>query len=233
VRCCRGPSGGGPGPRIHPPRAPVRSRRRRSGRTRRPRRPAWCSSSGGRRRPGEAGVALTSTSKPSISLRVAVMLGASGRGGDQTMGKVFKPATEAWPRAATLPTFVAARRLAGLAGRSPGPPSRTAPTRAGRYPAASLEVSGTLLPPCWWTGCPIGAPAAWSAPPRPRWRQPGAAAGELGALGFWQPDGTFITSIDDLRHWLADRRRRVAELWPLFDTLRLVTGASVLSSEPS
>jgi len=28
--------------------------------------------------------------------------------------------------------------------------------------------------------------------------------GELGALGFCQPDGTFITSLDDLRQWLAE-----------------------------
>ncbi len=28
--------------------------------------------------------------------------------------------------------------------------------------------------------------------------------GELGALGFCQPDGTFITTLDDLRHWLSE-----------------------------
>jgi DDE superfamily endonuclease len=28
--------------------------------------------------------------------------------------------------------------------------------------------------------------------------------GPLGALGFCQPDGTFITSLDDLRQWLAE-----------------------------
>ena len=28
--------------------------------------------------------------------------------------------------------------------------------------------------------------------------------GPLGALGFCQPDGTFITSLDDLRHWLGE-----------------------------
>jgi hypothetical protein len=31
--------------------------------------------------------------------------------------------------------------------------------------------------------------------------------GALGALGFCQPDGTFITSLDDLRHWLAEMAR--------------------------
>ena len=28
--------------------------------------------------------------------------------------------------------------------------------------------------------------------------------GELAALGFCQPDGSFITSLDDLRHWLCE-----------------------------
>jgi hypothetical protein len=31
--------------------------------------------------------------------------------------------------------------------------------------------------------------------------------GPLGALGFCQPDGTFITSLDDLRRWLAEMAR--------------------------
>jgi hypothetical protein len=26
----------------------------------------------------------------------------------------------------------------------------------------------------------------------------------VAALGYCQPDGTFITSLDDLRHWLAE-----------------------------
>jgi hypothetical protein len=28
--------------------------------------------------------------------------------------------------------------------------------------------------------------------------------GELGAVGFCQPDGTFITTLGDLRHWLSE-----------------------------
>jgi hypothetical protein len=31
--------------------------------------------------------------------------------------------------------------------------------------------------------------------------------GPLAALGYCQPDGTFITSLDDLRHWLAEMAR--------------------------
>jgi DDE superfamily endonuclease len=31
--------------------------------------------------------------------------------------------------------------------------------------------------------------------------------GPLSALGYCQPDGTFITSLDDLRHWLAEMAR--------------------------
>jgi hypothetical protein len=35
-------------------------------------------------------------------------------------------------------------------------------------------------------------------------RQPGPTAGRAAALGYCQPDGTFITSLDDLRQWLAE-----------------------------
>src|SRR4029453_16380851 len=56
-----------------------------------------------------------------------------------------------------------------------------------------------------WTGCPTGGPGAWSGSCK---REVGDSLdlllGELVALGVCQPDGTFVTSLDDLGERLAE-----------------------------
>jgi hypothetical protein len=37
--------------------------------------------------------------------------------------------------------------------------------------------------------------------------------GPLAALGYCQPDGTFITSLDDLRHWLGEMAKPARRSW--------------------
>jgi hypothetical protein len=104
-----------------------------------------------------------------------------------------------------LPTFVATRSRAGLAGRPPGPPAAIAPARHRRHPSAAAGVRLDAVAAVLLDGL--------------SYRRAGRAVGisktevgdsldlllgELGALGFCQPDGTFITTLDDLRHWLSE-----------------------------
>ncbi len=114
--------------------------------------------------------------------------------GDQTIGKVLKPAWRSGPLV-ILPALLAARTRPGLAGRSPRPPAPSAAARTRRHPATVA-------------GGPLGRRCC---------SHPGRAVvpaevgdsldlllGPLAALGYCQPDGTFITSLDDLRHWLGE-----------------------------
>jgi hypothetical protein len=97
------------------------------------------------------------------------------------------------------PAVVAARRGAGLAGRPPRPPGR------GGTPPLALEVRLDAVAAVLLDGL--------------SYRRAGRAVGisktevgdslapllgELGALGFCQPDGTFVTTLDDLRALLAE-----------------------------
>jgi hypothetical protein len=95
------------------------------------------------------------------------------------------------PRA-SLPAAV----LAWLAARLVHPGAIPS-ARYRRHRPLSLESAWTRSPRCCWMGCRTGAPAVWSASPRPRWRQPGLAAWRACRGGFCQPDGTFITTLDD------------------------------------
>ena len=125
--------------------------------------------------------------------------------GDQTIGKVSKPALEVWsplsycPRS-SLPVEV----LAWLAGRlahlaPPRPPGR------GGTPPLALEVRLDAVAAVLLDGL--------------SYRRAGRAVGisktevgdsldlllgELGALGFCQPDGSFVTTLDDLQALLAE-----------------------------
>jgi hypothetical protein len=121
------------------------------------------------------------------------------------MGKVSKPAMEVWsplsycPRS-SLPVEV----LAWLAGRlahltPPRPPGR------GGTPPLALEVRLDAVAAVLLDGLSY----------RRAGRMVGISKtevgdsldlllGELGALGFCQPDGTFVTTLDDLRALLAE-----------------------------
>ena len=125
--------------------------------------------------------------------------------GDQTIGKVSKPALEVWsplsycPRS-SLPVEV----LAWLAGRlahltPPRPPGR------GGTPPLALEVRLDAVAAVLLDGLSY----------RRAGRMVGISKtevgdsldlllGPLGALGFCQPDGTFVTTLDDLRALLAE-----------------------------
>jgi hypothetical protein len=63
--------------------------------------------------------------------------------------------------------------------------------------------------PRWcWTGCRTGGPVAWSASPRPRSATAWTCCwGPLAALGFCQPDGSFLTTLYQLGEWLAEMAR--------------------------
>jgi hypothetical protein len=124
------------------------------------------------------------------------------------------------PRVVILPAFLAARHGAWLAGRSLGPPAPTAPTQAWRHPAA---VAGG--PPgrrrrraARRAVVPARRPGGRHLQDRGR-RQHDLLLGPLGALGFCQPDGTFITSLESLasgcRRWPRSARRSWWMGWPL------------------
>jgi WhiB family transcriptional regulator, redox-sensing transcriptional regulator len=103
-----------------------------------------------------------------------------------------------------LPAFVAARRGAGLAGRSRCPPGAIPPGTGGT-PPLSLEVRLDAVAAVLLDGLSY----------RRAGRMVGISKtevgdsldlllGPLGALGFCQPDGTFITTLDDLRGLLVE-----------------------------
>jgi hypothetical protein len=83
-------------------------------------------------------------------------------------------------------------------------PTRAAPRR-GRWRSA-----WTRSPRCCWTGCRPACRAGGGDLQDRGGRQPGPVAwslGPLGSLGCCQPDGTFITSLDQLRRWLGEMAR--------------------------
>jgi hypothetical protein len=125
--------------------------------------------------------------------------------GDQTIGKVLTPARRSGPLV-ILPALLAARTRAGLAGRSPRPPASTTPARPGRHPATSA-------------GGPPGRRRRGHILDGLSYRRAGRAVGisktevgdsldlllgPLAAVGYCQPDGSFITSLDQLRELLAE-----------------------------
>jgi DDE superfamily endonuclease len=125
--------------------------------------------------------------------------------GGQNIGKVFKPAMEVWPRVVILPAFVAARQGPRLAGRPPGPPCATAPARPGGTPPLALEVRLDAVAAVLLDGLSY----------RRAGRMVGISKTEVGDsmdlllgpladLGFCQPDGTFITTLEELGRWLGE-----------------------------
>jgi hypothetical protein len=126
-----------------------------------------------------------------------------GVDGYQTIGKVLTPDWRVWsPSSYCL--RVAARRGAGLAGRSRGSPAATPSARPGRHPPLSLEVRLDA----------VGAALLDGLSYRRAGRAVGISTtgvgdsldlllGPLGALGFCQFNGTFIATLDDLRRGAA------------------------------
>jgi len=124
--------------------------------------------------------------------------------GDQTIGKVLKPAWRFGPRVYCPRSWLPARVLAWLADRLAHlHPAR--PPGQGGTPPLSLEVRLDAVAAVLLDGL--------------SYRRAGRAVGisktevgdsvdlllgPLAALGYCQPDGSFITSLDDLRHWLAE-----------------------------
>jgi len=128
--------------------------------------------------------------------------------GDQTIGKVFKPAKEVWSPVAYCPrSSLPANALAWLAARlahlaPPRPPGQ------GGAPPLPLEVRLDAVAAVLLDGL--------------SYRRAGRAVGisktevgdsldlllgPLGALGFCQPDGSFITTLDQLAQRLAEMAR--------------------------
>jgi hypothetical protein len=128
--------------------------------------------------------------------------------GDQTLGKVSKPARRSDPRAVILPAFVAARQGAGLAGRHLA--HLTLPRRPGQGGARPLSLQVRLDA--------VAAVLLDGLSYRRAGRMVGMSKTEVGdsldlllgplaALGFCQPDGTFITSLDELSERLGGNGR--------------------------
>src|SRR6266487_3231146 len=128
--------------------------------------------------------------------------------GDQTIGKVSKPALEVWSPLSYCPrSSLPADVLAWLAARLTHlVPSR--PPGKGGTPPLSLEVRLDAVAAVILDGL--------------SYRRAGRAVGisktevgdsldlllpELATLGYCQPDGSFITSLDDLRQWLGEMAR--------------------------
>jgi hypothetical protein len=125
--------------------------------------------------------------------------------GDQTIGKVSKPAWRSGPRL-ILPALVAARSRAGLAG--PPPCAHLVPPRPpgqGGTPPLALEVRLDAVAAVLLDGLSY----------RRAGRMVGISKTEVGdsldlllgplaALGFCQPDRTFITTLEELGQWLAE-----------------------------
>jgi hypothetical protein len=124
---------------------------------------------------------------------------------DQTIGKVSKPAMEVWsllsycPRS-SLPADVLAwlaTRLAHL--HPPRPPGQ------GGTPPLSLEVRLDAVAAVLLDGLSYRRAARMVAISKTEVGDSlDLLLGELAAIGYCQPDGTFITTVDDLREWLAE-----------------------------
>jgi hypothetical protein len=125
--------------------------------------------------------------------------------GDQTIGKVSDACQEVWSPVAYCPrSSLPAKALVWLASRlayltPPRPPGK------GGTPPLLLEVRLDA----------VGAVLLDGLSYRRAGRMVGISKtevgdsldlllGELAALGFCQPDGTFITSLNDLGQWLAE-----------------------------
>ncbi len=104
-----------------------------------------------------------------------------------------------------------ADRLAHL--HPPRPPGQ------GGTPPLSLEVRLDAVGRWCWTGCRTGAPAGRSGSCKTEVGDSlDLLLGPLGTLGFCQPDGTCITTLDDLREllgrWPAPARLSWWTGWP-------------------
>ena len=101
------------------------------------------------------------------------------------------------------PAFLAARTGAGLAGRAPHPPTPRPPGQGGT-PPLSLEVRLDAVAAVLLDGLSYRrAGRAVGVSKTEVGDSMDLLLGPLADLGFCQPDGTFITSLDDLRCWLA------------------------------
>src|SRR4029453_17205338 len=116
---------------------------------------------------------------------------------DQTIGRVLTPARRSGPLV-ILPAFVAVRRRAGLAGRSPRRPGPTRPPGQGGNRPLPLDVRLDAVAAVLLDGLSYRRAA----------RMVGISKTEVGdsldlllpklaALGYCQPDGSFITSLEE------------------------------------
>ncbi len=125
--------------------------------------------------------------------------------GDQTIGKVSKPALEVWSPLSYCPrSSLPADVLAWLADRlahllPPRPPGQ------GGTPPLSLEVRLDAVAAVLLDGLSYRRAARMVGISKTEVGDSlDLLLGELGALGFCQPDGTFVTTLDDLRELLAE-----------------------------
>src|SRR6266536_3360568 len=130
--------------------------------------------------------------------------------GDQTIGKVSKPALEVWSPLSYCPrSSLPADVLAWLADRlahllPPRPPGQ------GGTPPLSLEVRLDAVAAVLLDGLSYRRAARMVGISKTEVGDSlDLLLGELGALGFCQPDGTFVTTLDDLRELLNASREFV------------------------
>src|SRR6266545_2159086 len=125
--------------------------------------------------------------------------------GDQTIGKVSKPALEVWSPLSYCPrSSLPADVLAWLAGRLTRLPPPRPPGQGGTPPLA-LEVRLDAVAAVLLDGLSYRRAARMVGISKTEVGDSlDLLLGPLAALGFCQPDGTFVTTLDDLRALLAE-----------------------------
>jgi hypothetical protein len=125
--------------------------------------------------------------------------------GDQTIGKVSKPALEVWSPLSYCPrSSLPADVLAWLAGRL-GHLTPARPPGRGGTPPLALEVRPDAVAAVLLDGLSYRRAARMVGISKTEVGDSlDLLLGELGALGCCQPDGTFVTTLDDLRELLAE-----------------------------
>jgi hypothetical protein len=126
-------------------------------------------------------------------------------GGDQTIGKVSKPAMEVWSPLSYCPrSSLPANVLAWLASRLTHLAPSRPPGRGGTPPLA-LEVRLDAVAAVLLDGLSYRRAARMVGICKTEVGDSlDLLLGELAALGFCQPDGTFVVTLQDLRELLAE-----------------------------
>jgi hypothetical protein len=125
--------------------------------------------------------------------------------GTRPQARCLTPARRSGARVVILPAFLAARQSPHLAGRPPGAPTPTRPPGRGGTPPLPLEARLDAVAAVVLDGLSY----------RRAGRMVGISTTEVGdsldlllgpvaALGFCQPDGTFVTTLGDVRERLAE-----------------------------